>query len=85
MNQSYFGRQQILDAMAADSVGVAAAEFHQCIPPLRLDLPLDAGGQTLRQSAIAKFIQVFHGQPPPRIRRSAGVSAASSGSRRLRA
>ncbi len=64
--------QQVVDAIAEDRVGVAAAKFHDVVAAGGARLAADGVRQPLRQLAIAKFVDIFHG--------AASTSAASSAS-----
>ena len=62
---------------------MAAAELHQSVSARRIGLLMDTGGETLRQSAIAEFIQVFHRGCSHRVRRRSEFGEQSQGFRRL--
>ena len=80
--------QQVLDAIAEDGVGMAAAKFHDGVMPGCARLASDGVREPLRQLAVAKFIDIFHGAASTRAARSlsspasriiASVRSASSG------
>jgi len=68
-------RQQVVDAVFDDGVGLAAADFHDD-PGLRLH-PLDALDQFGGDVAVAILIEVFHETPPERSLTS-GMSSSPS-------
>ena len=53
--------QQILDAVAEDRVGVAAAEFHQPIAAAGIRLAMDRCGEAAGGLGVAVFVEVLHG------------------------
>ena len=54
-------RQQILDAVAEDRMGVAAAELHEAIAARGVRLAMDRRGEAARGVGVAIFVEVFHG------------------------
>ena len=82
MDHAYVGGQQILDAIARNRVGVAAAKLHEAIAAIRSGLRRDAPREISRQFAVAIFIDVFHASAPSKAasRNSERVRNASSSS-----
>jgi hypothetical protein len=60
VDHPHIPRQQILQPVARDGVGVAAAELHEAIALFRLRLGANRGGDLFRDSAVAIFIDIFH-------------------------
>ena len=46
-------------------MGMAAAELHQVVLPLRIRVLADGGGQLLGQIPLSKLIHVSHDCPSP--------------------
>ena len=63
-----FVGQQVLEAVARDRVGVAAAELHEVIDARRARPRARSPPRSLRQRAVAIFVDVFHGYAPPSLR-----------------
>ena len=57
--------QQVLEAVAGDRVGVAAAELHEMVVARRIGLARDRRRDRLRERAVAIFVDVFHGRDSP--------------------
>ena len=57
-------RQQILNPIARDGMGVAAAELHEVVTGGGIGLAGDAHGERPRETAIAVFVGEFQGGPP---------------------
>ena len=93
VDHAHIGGQQVVDAVARDGMGVAAAELHEAVAGLRPDLGGDLRGEGFGDAAVAVFVDIFHGMAsstsgtptPPPSRISASVRSASSGSMRASA
>ena len=85
MDEADIGRHQVRDAIAEDGVGVAAAELHQAVVPVRAYRGSDRRGQSAGQVLVAELVDVLHAGTPgspstrtPACRIRSRVSAASS-------
>ena len=62
MHHLDIGGQQILDAIAEDGMGVAAAELHQPIAPAAIcRLVMDRCGEAMSGLGVAVFVEMLHG------------------------
>ena len=64
VDHPHIGRQQVLQPVAGDGVGVAAAELHEAIVSVGLRLGANFLRDFLRQLAVAIFIDIFHALNP---------------------
>ena len=61
VDQLDLGRQQVLDSVAVDGVGVAAADLHQCDRRVQLRRQVsDAGQQRPSTGGVAELVDVLH-------------------------
>jgi hypothetical protein len=62
MHESEGGREDILQTVLDDGMGLAPANFHEC--PRTGHGPLDLLGDRQDPSGLPKFIKVFQNAPP---------------------
>ena len=86
VDEAHLGGHQVLDTVAEDGVGVAAAKLHEAVGPALGGLLGDGGGEAPGQVPIAELIDEFHAAArSPAAAIKARVRSASSGLIRPRA
>src|SRR5271166_5619729 len=78
VDHAQIGRQQVLDAIARDRVGVAAAELHERIAALRLHFSGDRRGKVAGERAVTVFIDIFHACRSAAVPEYSAAASASS-------